>query len=377
MSSDLAHLYSRTRNARKVIVVDLGFLGDTVHLVPPLWELKRNYAGAELHVLTSTVGQEVLRLAPCVDRVWGLEMFRETRTLRQQWSVLRALRRERFDVAFNFSGADRTNFMTALTGARWRVAHRGGRWHFYNSWVIRDWIPRQDPNQLVSEQRRQMLVACGLSLEPARFDLRIDNASDRWAAGIVRGPTVHVSPNSNKAVKEWPLDHYISLVNSILAIEPPLNIVISGTARERERARLDGLAAKLKSDRIHFLAGGVSISQLAALLARCLLHIGSDSGVLHLAFALQLPTISFLREQPNFGAFMPTGPTHRVFAVPCGCLDGPHAPCEKLQRAECLAQIQPDKVVEAVREQVGAAKTRVWPRANSPHPGPLPRGEGE
>src|SRR5215510_4185007 len=106
MPSELAHFYSRTRDARKVIVVDLGFLGDTVHLVPALWELKRNYTAAKLHVLTSTVGQDFLKLAPCVDRVWGIEMYSETRTLREQWDAISALRRERFDVAFNFSGAD-------------------------------------------------------------------------------------------------------------------------------------------------------------------------------------------------------------------------------------------------------------------------------
>ena len=56
MPSDPAHFYSRTRAARKVIVVDLGFLGDTVHLVPALWDLKAAYAAASLHVLTSPVG---------------------------------------------------------------------------------------------------------------------------------------------------------------------------------------------------------------------------------------------------------------------------------------------------------------------------------
>src|SRR5215472_9653418 len=101
MPFDLAHFYSRTRNARKIIVVDLGFLGDTVHLVPALWELKRNYAQAALHVLTSTVGQDVLRLTPWVDRVWGLEMYPEKRTLRQQWETILSLRKERFDLAIN------------------------------------------------------------------------------------------------------------------------------------------------------------------------------------------------------------------------------------------------------------------------------------
>ena len=96
MPSNAANFYGQTRAARKIIVVDLGFLGDTVHLVPALWELKSGYPQAKLHVLTSTVGAEVLRLAPCVDRAWALDMYRETRTLRQQWQVLRALRRERF-----------------------------------------------------------------------------------------------------------------------------------------------------------------------------------------------------------------------------------------------------------------------------------------
>src|ERR1700690_361083 len=99
MPSDLTHFYSRTRAARKVIVVDLGFLGDTVHLVPALWELKAAYRQASLHVLTSPVGAEVLALVPCVERAWAIELQRERRTLSQQWEVVRALRREGFDVA--------------------------------------------------------------------------------------------------------------------------------------------------------------------------------------------------------------------------------------------------------------------------------------
>src|SRR2546430_6203518 len=91
MSADLAKFYSKTRDARKVIVVDLGFLGDTVHLLPALHELKRNYSRAELHVMTSRVGCEVLGLVSCVDRAWTIEMSRHKRSLRQQWQVLRAL----------------------------------------------------------------------------------------------------------------------------------------------------------------------------------------------------------------------------------------------------------------------------------------------
>jgi len=66
---DLKRFYERTRNAKKIVVVDLGFLGDTVHLVPALWEIKDHYPQAELHVLSSPLGCEVLQMVRCVVKI--------------------------------------------------------------------------------------------------------------------------------------------------------------------------------------------------------------------------------------------------------------------------------------------------------------------
>ena len=56
MPTELVHFYSRTRTARKVIVVDLGFLGDTIHLIPALWDLKQAFQQASLQVMTTPLG---------------------------------------------------------------------------------------------------------------------------------------------------------------------------------------------------------------------------------------------------------------------------------------------------------------------------------
>ncbi len=352
MPFDLAHFYSRTRAARKVIVVDLGFLGDTVHLVPALLELKAAYSQASLHVLTTPVGAEVLQLAPCVDRAWALELQREKRTLAQQCSMARALRREKFDVAFNFSGADRTIFMTALTGARWRVAYPGGRHHFWNSWLIPNWAPRQDPNEIVFEQRRRMLAACGLKLRPARFDLILDEQSSAWAATVVPTSAVHLSINSAKATREWPLEHHVAMLQAVWTKHPDLMMVASTGAKDRERKRLQQLVDLVKDARLQVLPENLTIPRLAAVLKRCRLHIGPDSGVLHLAVALSVPTISFFREQGAYKSFMPRGRLHRVISMPCTCVDQKDAPCESLGRAECFAQIEPARVAALVSEQL-------------------------
>jgi heptosyltransferase-1 len=351
MSADLASFYSQTRDARKIIVVDLGFLGDTVHLVPALNELKRNYSHAELHVVTSAVGCEVLGLVPCVNRAWPIEMSRRKRSLRQQWQVLRALRRERFDVAFNFSGADRTIFMTALTGARRRVAYSGGRSHFWSRWLVPFRIPFIQPTEPVFERRCKMLKLCGLELASAGFGLQVPDKAREWASTEVPADAIHFSINASTHLKEWPLEHWIEL-GKRLSNGLHVKILATGSDNPREKSRLDAFASALGTSAQVF--SGLSIAQLVALLSRCSLHVGGDSGVLHLAMALEMPTISLFRDYPNLRAWVPRGPQHRCFTAKCVCINQKYPPCLSQQIANCLKEITPATVAQAIQEMLGA-----------------------
>lgn len=351
MSSDLANFHSHTRDARKIIVVDLGFLGDTVHLLPTLRELKGNYSQAQLQVMTSPVGCDVLGLSSSVDRSWPIEMSPQKRSLRQQWDILREMRREQFDVAFNFSGADRTIFMTALTGAHTRVAYRGGRSHFWSRWLIPYWIPFIEPTGPVFERRRQMLKLCGLNLGPTDFGVRIPDAAREWALTQVQEGAIHLSINASTYLKEWPLENWIALGKQLVR-ELNVKIVATGGDNPRERSRLDALACGL-GPKVQIYSG-LSIARLAALLSRCSLHVGADSGVLHLAMALGLPTISMFRNYPSLRGWLPRGPQHRSFTVNCACVNRKRQPCLKDQVAVCLEEIRPDTVAQTVHESLGA-----------------------
>jgi ADP-heptose:LPS heptosyltransferase len=356
-SAGLSGFYERTRAARKVIMVDFGFLGDALHLVPALWEIRRHYPGAELHVLTSPLGAEALRLAPCVDRVWHVELHPERRRLREQLAAILAVRREKFDVAFSFSGSDRATIFTGLTGARQRVGRLGGRKHFWNRWLIKNWSPAQDPALTVWERHRQSLAACGFTLQPPRFDLRVDENSVKWAEPLVPRGAVHVSLNSANPLKEWPLEHYTEMLRAIWQAEPQLPVVVSASASEREQERLRKFTALASDGRLLTLPGKPGIAQLAAVVQRCRLHVGPDSGVVHLAVALGVPTISFFREQGGYKCWLPSGPQHRVFTVPCVCIDHHFGTCEAAGQADCLAKIQPAQVAAVVlsRPMTGAS----------------------
>jgi ADP-heptose:LPS heptosyltransferase len=350
---DLAGIYNQTLTARKIVVVDLGFLGDTVHLIPALREIKRHYPNAALHVLTSTVGADVLRMAPCVDRAWSVELHPNRRTWHEHWTVGRSLRQERFDMAFNFGGADRSIFLTALSGARRRVAHQGGRKHFWNRWLIRDWVSARDPKLPAYEQKRQVLKACGLALEPARWDLELPEAAAARAASLVPTGAIHLSVNASMPLKEWPLQHWIALSKQLLDADKGLHIVASGSADSREQERLRALKEGVASERLVAVPEKLSITELAAVLQRSRIHIGGDSGVLHLAAAVGTPTVSLFREYHDASAWMPVGEKHHVLSVPCECIGRANPMCAL--KAECLATITPNAVAEIVRNKLRAA----------------------
>ncbi|MBL9128979.1 MAG: glycosyltransferase family 9 protein, partial [Verrucomicrobiales bacterium] len=276
------------RRCRKVLVVDLGFLGDTIHTIPALRELRRSHPEAELHVVTTPVGGEVLALVDGIDRVWTVPLGNPSppwwRHLDLQWRLFR----ERFDRVVNFSGADRTLFVAAFAGVSDRITREGRRGGWWRRVLAGRRIPAPSRTLPVYEQRRRVLAEAGYALGPVRFDLRIPEAdaawaADRWAAfRFADLPTTHVSINASSPFKEWSMDRWVAWAKACLARgRGPL--LATGSTRDREQSRLREFEKRVADDRLVVMTEGLSLCRLAALLARCALHVGTDSGVTHLA----------------------------------------------------------------------------------------------
>ena len=146
--------------------------------------------------------------------------------------------------------------------------------------------------------------------------------------------------------------HHADLLRMLWRENPGLTVVASASPQEREQERLRQLFVALNDPRVVRLSERLSIAQLAAVVARCRLHIGPDSGVMHLAVALGVATVSLFREQKGFRAWLPQGTNHRVLTAPCDCVDHYASPCERAQTAECLARIEPARVAVMVRDQL-------------------------
>ena len=341
---------------KKVLLVDLGFLGDTIHSVPAIRAL--NQAGTRVDVMTTPVGAEVLSLVPEVGKTWTVPLRKPSPPPWKNLETLWAIRKENYDAAITMVGSDRNLFCAAASGARERIAHLTGRNSCLARWGLNQTLGPRDRSRPVFEQRLSVLQALGWTGRDPGWAWAIPANDQAWARDTAPSPSLHLSVNAaSSPLNEWPLDDWAVTLRRLWKVRPEIQVVATGAGSERESARLGDLSALVNDSRLKILLDRLPVSRLAALLQFADLHLGLDSGVLHLAMALGKPTVSLFRESVGRPGWSPRGAQHRVLVRPCPCQSSGRADCEG-SRSKCLAEINPDQVAEAVLGAWPSSATR-------------------
>lgn len=330
---------------KKVLLVDLGFMGDTVHSIPAIRALA--LAGARVDVMTTAVGAEILALVPEVGRNWVVPLRKPSPPPWKNLGTLLAIRREKYDAAITLVGSDRNLFCAAASAAGERIAHLTGRNSCLARWGLTQTLGPRDRLLPVFEQRLSALRELGWLGQNPGWAWAIPGKDQTWGRDFAKSPVLHLSVNAaSSPLNEWPLDDWAATLRQIWKVRPEVFVVATGAGSERESARLGDLNALVNDSRLKILRDRLPISRLAALLQTADLHLGLDSGVLHFAMALGKPTVSLFRESIGRPGWAPRGERHRVLVRLCSCQSTSPAQCDG-SRSKCLAEIRPHEVAEA------------------------------
>jgi len=331
---------------KKVLVVDLGFLGDTVHSVPAIRALVAT--GAQVDVMTTGVGAEVLAMVPEIGRVWVTPLRKPSPPWWRGLAQVFALRAEKYDAALSWIGSDRNLYGVGWSGARERMARITGKNSWPARWRLTRSVDGKDRSVPVFEQRLNFLRKLGWSGPEPDWNLKIPEPERITAGRLVKKPYLHLSINAaSTPLNEWPLDDWAGVLRRIWKEVPQLGVVATGAGSERESARLRDLAALVGDSRLKVLADRASVPLLAAVLESSELHLGLDSGVLHLAVAQGKPTVSLFRESAGRPGWAPRGSRHHVLVRDCPCNARGRSTCAG-GRALCLSKISAEEVTQAV-----------------------------
>jgi len=244
-------------------------------------------------------------------------------------------------------------------GARDAVVYQGARKHFWQPWLIRRWIWRTTLPSPVYEGRRHILGLCGFALQPARFDLSVPEEDRHWARENIPAGAMHLSLNASFALKEWPMANNLKLVRHLLAQGFDRKLIVTAAPNPREQARLEQLRREITDARLLLVNERLTVTRLAAMLERCALHAGPDSGVIHLASALNVSTVAIFRRYRDMADFLPVGPRHVYFDAPCPCMESKNPACAAAGEAACLGGIAPELVGAEILRRLAMAEPAV------------------
>ncbi len=307
--------FARTKGAKKVMVLDLGFLGDTVHLLPALWTVRQAYPQAKLHVTVATHVTSLMDCVPWVNKVWGYMRYPRHATLRENFQMVAALRREKFDVLINLNGSDRSSWLSFFSGARERLGRTpddGGPPFWKRMFTAH--VHHPFDLESVYLQRCHCLEKAGFPFTSPEFHVEMAPENLR-AAEIFEadaGTYFHVSPFTTADYKELSPEQLAEFIGALAKEFPEKRWVISCAPTEREKKKMELLLPLLPVKPWRVFAGNLKLVQVATVIQHSAAHFCGDTGTLHLALMTGVRSVCWFWPNPGIQIWVPEGKGHRT-----------------------------------------------------------------
>jgi heptosyltransferase-1 len=316
---------SRGIDLLNILIVKLSSLGDVVHAMPAVQDILERVPGARVDWVVERAFAPLVQACAGVQRVIPCELRRWRRAplarqTRHQWRAFRAdLQREAYDAVIDLQGLTKSALVAHMArlapgGKRYAMANRteGSSYEAPTRWVADVAVPVQARSHAVQRSRDVCAAALGYAV-PAALRYGLGTA----AAAAQRPPCVVLIHGTSRADKCWPEPHWIELGRRLLAAGCTLALP---HGNDEERVRSERLAQAL-GPRAEVWPR-LSLAELAQRMGRSAGAIGVDSGLSHIAVALDLPHVQIY----NFDTAWRTGPPgcgrqRSVYAQPAPTVD--------------------------------------------------------
>ena len=331
----------------RILVRATNWVGDAVMSLPALRALRERFPTARITLLARPWVADLYRRETWCDDLIPYS----PRTLAEKFAVGRGLAAQRFDSAILLQNA----FEAAAIAVLARIPERIGYARDGRGLLLTKAVRTPKAGEIPPHERfyyLELLKRAGIIEKIPECDrIRLEGADQAKAAGLERfralglGETViGVSPGAAYGTaKRWLPERFAEAANRVAA-ELGASAAVFGSASER--ALCESVASAIKVP-VKNLAGETGLGEYIELAAACRVYLTNDSGAMHIASALGLPTVAIFGAT-NHVTTGPTGPLARVVREPVEC-----SPCLKRECPidhRCMTRVDAPRVANAALE---------------------------
>jgi ADP-heptose:LPS heptosyltransferase len=275
---------------QNILICRTDAIGDALLTLPVAAALKQAWPRAQVVFLASAYAADILEGQPGLDEVWAYAPGSRAGLKK----LIVRLRQSRFDAALLVFPDRWVSWAVWRSGIPVRVGTARRWWSWLYSQKVA--VSRAQGNRHEAEYNLDLVRALGVEakLKPPR--LRLFSEAKRWAQAYLKAQGIKsghnlivVHPGGRGSAANWPPEKYRELVQR-LARWPKTRVLLTGSAAEQN---LLAEVARGCSPAPDILRDSISLKQLAALLAQARVMISGNTGPMHIAAGLNVPTVSF------------------------------------------------------------------------------------
>ncbi|THF63149.1 lipopolysaccharide heptosyltransferase II [Pseudothauera nasutitermitis] len=339
--------------ARRILVVGPSWVGDMV-MAQSLFKTLKAGAPCDIDVLAPAWSLPILARMPEVRQGIVMPLGHGEFGLGKRWTLGRQLAATGYDQAIVLPGS----LKSALVPLFARIPRRTGFRGEMRYGLLND-LRALDKQALPMTVQRFVALGrvAGAPLpepfpRPALVPDAANQARLRAELGLTNRPAIAFMPGAEYGpAKQWPLAHYATLAEEL--VRRDFQIWILGSGKDREVGEV--IAAGMGSAVLN-LCGRTQLGDAVDLLAMSRAAVTNDSGLMHVAAALDIPLVALYGSStPDHTPPLAERVVTRYLRLDC-------SPCFKrtcpLGHTRCLHEITPDSVVEALT-QLGSLSRRI------------------
>ncbi len=357
---------------RRVLVVRLRSIGDTVLATPSLIALRRFLPEAQIDILLEDWVAPLLEDFDAVDNVIAVPTknsvpvdkdkmsAKDLLICRLLWAWL--LRETKYDVAFNLHGGTTATFFVRTSGAKHRIGYKNYQYNFLYNHLLSsssDFWQRDHTHSAeqqlallgfvgvpVSDKPKSHLVVTEQALKSLEEKFNVE-AQRHKGAQVFFDKSKIQNPKSKIALlhpaaafesKQWATENFARVVEFLY--EKGLQTL--AVATPKERGVLETLEQKARVPIAIF--DNLTLPEITALASKAKIFVGNDSGIAHIAAAVEIPTVVIFGSS-NINHWRPwTNAANEVV----------HSGKES-DKSEYIKQITVDDVIAAIRKVLPAS----------------------